>query len=320
MREVMQSLSANRDLTATGLPPSLAEFYREHGVLPEWASPRAMRGGVAFFRKYGGAIMSMLGALSLPYCYAGANGAQVLFLSRRIYEDAPRRLLETGQFVLDVMADEAFATGRGFASILNVRLMHAAIRHHILASGRWDPAWGHPINQEDMAGTIAAFSFICVRGLRKAGYLLNGAETDAFQHLWNVVGSIMGVRRELLPDTAREALKLDQCIRQRQFRPSEAGRTLTKALLETMSQEPMEGLPKDFVVAYSRFLLGEEISDLLGVPKTGSTGRFLELLQLRNLFGSLLPDRPDPQLKQISRLIDAGQAQQLVRFAVPLSL
>ncbi len=320
MRDVMRRLASNSDLSQTNLPHSLGTFYRSHAVLPDWADQRLMRRGATFFSCYGGAIMSMLGALSLPYCYAGANGAQVLFLSKRIYEDAPRRLLETSQFVLDVMDPDAFETGKGFTSALNVRLMHAAIRYHILASDSWDYSWGHPINQEDMAGTIAAFSFICIRGLRKVGYRLNNSDVDAFLHLWNVIGYIMGVRYELLPDTSLEACRLDQWIRERQFRPSEAGKALTKALIDTMSKEPLEGLPSDFVASYTRFLLGEEIADILDVPRIGASGRLLGFLKWRNYFSSLLAQNEDKNLREVRRQIKNGQAGNLVRFAVPLSI
>lgn len=320
MREIMQCLSGNADLDNADLPPQLKAFYEEHATLPDWADERQMRRGAAFFARYGGPIMSMLGSLSLPYCYAGADGAQVLYMSQRIYNDTQRRLLETGQFVLDVMARDAFTSGKGFASVLNVRLMHAAVRHHILASKQWNFDWGHPINQEDMAGTIGAFSYICVRGLRKVGFSLDLAEVEAFQHLWNVIGVIMGVREELLPNTGTEAFQLDRAISRRQFRPSEAGRTLTQALLKTMGEQPLDGLPENFVAIYSRFLLGKEIADLLEVPDIPPPPGLLELLQLRNYTFSLTGLGDDGQLRQIKRQLDAGQSEAMVRFAVPLAL
>lgn len=265
--------------------------------------------------------MSMLGTLALPYCYAGADGAQVLFLSKRIYEDTPRRLLETGQFVLDVMDPGAFKNGRGFASALNVRLMHAAIRAHILSTDQWNFDWGHPINQEDMAGTIGAFSFVCVRGLRKAGYVVSYADAMAYQHLWNVVGHIMGVQNELLTDTGLEASRLDEAIRERHFRPSDAGRVLTGALLETLSKAQLKGLSPDLIPAYCRFLLGDEVADILGVAeRTGNTKLPLNLMQWRNFLTSTLPLGDSGNLNKVRQRLETGQAENLVRFAVAESL
>lgn len=321
LREIMRSLSENRDLHRPELPEKLQAFYRKHAILPEWADVQKMRAGAAFFAEHSQAIMSMLGTLSLPYCYAGADGAQVLFMSKRIYQDTSRRLLETGQFVLDVVDPRAFESGRGFASVLNVRLMHAAIRYHILGSGHWDPAWGHPINQEDMAGTISAFSFICIRGLRKVGYTVKYADAHAFQHLWNVVGHLMGVQPELLPDTGLEAQRLDACIRNRQFRPSEAGQTLTNALLDALKEQPLEGLPKDFITAYTRFLLGDAIADMLKVPNAGNeSGTALNLLKWRNALSGLIPLENRRRLKEIHQTVQSLQADRAVRFEVPLSL
>ncbi|NJO02593.1 MAG: DUF2236 domain-containing protein [Bacteroidia bacterium] len=123
-----------------------------------------MKRGLHFFQKYAPHLLAMLGYLSLPYCYAAANGAQVLQLSQRIRQDTKKRLLETSQFVLDVMEPGAFGPeGLGLVSALKVRLIHAAIRFHVLRSPKWDMAWGLPVNQEDMGGTNGAFSWISVR-------------------------------------------------------------------------------------------------------------------------------------------------------------
>ena len=115
--------------------------------------------------------MNLLGLLSLPYCYAAADGARVLDLSERIKNKPEHRLNETADFVWDVMAPNAFKPdGKGFTSILKVRLLHAAIRFYTGKSSKWNAAdWGLPVNQEDMAGTNLSFSLLVVRGLRKFG-------------------------------------------------------------------------------------------------------------------------------------------------------
>jgi hypothetical protein len=79
--------------------------------------------------------------------------------------------METGQFLIDVLTvggldDEH---GKGRRTIQRVRLMHAAVRHLIMARNDqgappvcgdepplWHKDWGTPIGQEDLAGTRAS--------------------------------------------------------------------------------------------------------------------------------------------------------------------
>lgn len=59
-------------------------FINNAGVLPAWAEIKLMKAGAAFFARHSEIIMSLLGLLSLPYCYTAANGAMVLYQSELI--------------------------------------------------------------------------------------------------------------------------------------------------------------------------------------------------------------------------------------------
>jgi hypothetical protein len=49
---------------------------------------------------------------------------------------------------------------------VRVRLIHARVRHALSRSPAWRPdAWGAPINQYDMAGTVLLFSSKLFEGL-----------------------------------------------------------------------------------------------------------------------------------------------------------
>jgi hypothetical protein len=59
--------------------------------------------------------------------------------THRLINHPFRRIVETAQFVLDVMAPDGLGhSGRGVRSAQKVRLMHAAIRHLILAAEGMD--------------------------------------------------------------------------------------------------------------------------------------------------------------------------------------
>ena len=167
--------------------------------------------------------------------------------------------------------------------------MHAAIRFYTLHSGQWNPDWGQPINQEDMTGTNLAMAYIPIRGLRKMKRHPEERESEAYLHLWNVVGYLLGVTEELLPANLREAYHLDRLIAQRNMRTSEAGVALTKALLDSMATSIPEPMPKNLPATQMRLLLGDDIADMLDIPSADWTTNLIKAIQIRNLFQHLIP-------------------------------
>jgi ER-bound oxygenase mpaB/B'/Rubber oxygenase, catalytic domain len=117
-----------------------------------------------------------------------------------------------------------------------------------------------------MAGTNGAFSYIVIRGMRKLSEEPSEVDSEAYLHFWNVVSVIMGIDKQLIPNNLREAFVLDKVIAKRQFRPSDEGKLLTKALLDTMEKFIENPLLKTFPAAQMRFLMGDEVSDMLGIP------------------------------------------------------
>ncbi|TDB66940.1 oxygenase MpaB family protein [Arundinibacter roseus] len=252
--------------------------------------------GIQFFWKHFRVISFLLGTYSLPYCYAGANGAQVLWLSERIRTKTIQRLEETGAFVFGIMQEKDWINGLNFRRVAKIRLLHAAIRWFTLHSGKWNPTWGHPVCQEDMAGTNLSFSFIILKGLRKLNISISTAEENSFLYFWNVIGRQLGLQEELLPQNMLEAYRLDRAIAKRQFRTSEAGIGLTSALLKAIEQQiPSPGL-QNIPAAHMRFFLGKETADLLGVPQAAWEERFVKIAMQSTLFPQLLslqtPDSP----------------------------
>jgi len=277
---LMRYISDNQDLSAVNQVLVVQVFIAQNSHLPAWADRRLMDEGVAFFWDNPQSIALILGCYSLPYCYAAADGAQVLWLSQRIKDDTFKRLEETGEFLFGIMQERDWDNGKNYVKILKIRLMHAVIRYFTLHSGQWNQTWGHPINQEDMAGTNGAFSYIVIRGLRKSGIKTNETGEEAYLYLWNVIGTILGVAEELLPQNLREAYHLDRAIAQRQFRPSEAGQGLTLALLKTLQKQLPSTSLENLPAAQMRFLLGDSVADMLGLPQVAFEKRLIEATSL----------------------------------------
>jgi ER-bound oxygenase mpaB/B'/Rubber oxygenase, catalytic domain len=242
------------------------EFFQQNNALPVFADKKLMQKGMRFFIKNQNQIGLILACYSLPYCYAGADGAKVLAMSQRIQTDTLKRLEETGEFIQIITQEKNWNNGDAIRKILKVRLMHAAIRFFTEYHGTWNLAWGKPVNQEDMAGTNGAFSYIVIRGMRISGNEPSESDSEAYLHFWNVVSVIMGIDKQLIPNNLREAFVLDKVIAKRQFRPSDEGKLLTKALLNTMEKFIENPLLKSFPAAQMRFLMGDEVSDILGIP------------------------------------------------------
>lgn len=287
-RNMLDSISYNHQLNKLDDFYAVKEAFLRAAKLPDWADQKLMEQGAAFFAAHATAIMNLLGLLSLPYCYAAADGAKVLDLSERIKNKPEHRLGETADFIWDVMAPNAFEPeGKGFISILKVRLLHAAIRFYTQKSGKWDEAWGLPVNQEDMAGTNLSFSLIVVRGLRKFGLKIEYKEQQAFMHLWNVIGFLLGVDERLLPETGKEALLLEEAIRTRNFKSSEHGQSLTRSLIQYFSSVDAT-FPQKETMQLMRYLVGNEVADLLALPLQPApvaTIYFLKLINNFQLFG-----------------------------------
>lgn len=274
VNDIMRTLVRIEQAVPEELPDELQAYLLQTLPLPEWADMARIKRGQQLFETWGDLITLCLFCASLPASYAAAKGVKVLYLTARLDTDARRRVMETGQFLMDVVAvgglDER---GKGRRTIQRVRLMHAAVRHLILARneqkpGVWHPEWGTPINQEDLAGTLLTFSYVVADPLRRLGVHLPAKDVDAYLHLWNVIGHLMGVRDELLVRDVSDATALVDVIRRRQFQASSEGQDMTLALLNLLDEVTPIHRFDDTIPPLIRHLIGDETADLLLVPNS----------------------------------------------------
>lgn len=313
LRQLMGWLADTIDFTTDKQPAVVGAFFRDQARLPVWADQKRMAGGMAFFKKHAGQIGLALGTYSLPYTYMGANGVQLLWLTERIKNDTARRLQETGEWVFGVnnakeWAGAVFSSPAGstpvtlpvgkipkaIARTLKIRLIHAGARWFGLHSGRWNMDWGYPVNQEDMAGTNLAFSYIVLRGLRKTGVTVTDQEEEDYLHHANVIAAVNGIADELLPANLREAYQLDRSIARRQFRPSEAGVGLTRSLLNAIGSlggaaTNRPDATRNLAAAQMRLFLGDSYADSLGIPTVPLEKRIVNVVSRLPVFPTTFP-------------------------------
>ncbi len=294
-------ISTNEAPLPDDLPMPVQAYFAETESMPPWTDYRRIRRGQQFFLTHAQSILSVLGCLSLPYCYAAADGVQVLWLSQRIRQNTRQRLAETGHFILDVLSPGAFeAHGKGIRSIQKVRLIHALSRHYAQLSPKWNSDWGVPVNQEDMIGTNLAFSYILLRGLEKSGTIWQKEEAEDFLHTWNVIGFMLGIDIQLLPQTLQEAYWLDKKIKNRHFRRSEAGVELCRSLINCLYETNQTQVTKPFLTSYVRYLLGDEVADVLDLPPASESKLLIPLVKSVSLLANLLNSFSKPDARRIT--------------------
>jgi hypothetical protein len=141
--------------------------------------------------------------------------------------------------------------------------------------------WGSPINQEDMAGTNLAFSYIILNGLRLSGFCLTDKQKEDFIYLWRYIGYHMYIHEELLPDSYMEAFRLKQKIVDRNFRKSPEGVELTSELLKYY-RSMVPGNQSGFIDSQVRYYLGPRISSYLGLHKDPVKDAITEIINSLN--------------------------------------
>jgi hypothetical protein len=260
------------------LPEDVRHFLMTEASTPPFLNRTRVLGAQAWAQRHLFQITVALFCASLPSAYAAAKGARVLLGTGRMQQDLDRRINETARFVLDILTPGSLEpSGASLSAIRKVRLVHAAVRP--LVRGRISDEV--PINQEDMLGTLTGFSVLVLRALRRMGVHVESSAAEDFYHLWRGVGSVMGVREELLPADLEEANVTADLIAERQFRASADGHILMAGLLRRMEEHVdlpgMRGSPRFLV----RYLLGDRLADILAIP--AADGSIAERLCMRGL-------------------------------------
>ena len=329
------------DELVSGLPPSevgalLGALFRSDRV-PEGndrlralldrlppvavAEPGAVAAGQELFRLFGPESLLVLGCYSLPAAYAASNGVQVIYRARRLEDDGVRRLTETAQMVLNVMVAGGLEPGGiGARSVRKVRLMHALVRQHVRAMGcpGWSSAFGEPINQEDLAGTLLTFSLLVLDGLKKVGAVISPAAEQGYYALWSHVGAVLGIDERLRPATAASAVALAARIGARQFRTSPEGQHLARELVEvndSLFPVPGYGLSlMHFFLTETPF--GVDLAEVLALPPPNWTRVLVRARaeQKRRVLG-WLPRVPGAERRR--RALSGFFAQRLILLQRP---
>jgi hypothetical protein len=253
----------------------LEEFFAKTQELPGKPDMAAIRRGQALFERQGWGVATALFCSSLPQCYAFPEGAEVLLATGAFTSDPRRRVIETAQLIFDVAEPGGLdATGKGIRTCQKVRLIHAGIRKLMADAGQWPHQHSVPLSQQQLLGTLMAFSTVVTDGLRALGFPLEAQDVEDWYHLWRSVGPILGIRPDIVPATAAEGAELFDELRRGFWGPSRQGVALADSTLG-LARDLIPGDEFDGVVdVLVRHLAGDHCADLLQVPVSGWTRLF----------------------------------------------
>ncbi len=258
-------------------PRALSDLFAQVDAEPIWLDRGKLQLGCQVSRRVGPAGELVLRNLALMGGYLGGAAAKPLVFTGQLDRRTPRRLVETGKFWMDVTTVGGLERERqGFKSSVRVRMMHAQVRRMLLDSGKWSREWGHPLNQWDSMATILEFSCIFLTGLRAMGFLFTRREREAVIHLWRYVGYLMGVEERVLPASEEDSMRALYHVMATVCEPDDDTRALGQSLARAPAtlagdawwQRRLADLEQTLRVGYTRFMLGDEAGDQLGLPRT----------------------------------------------------
>ncbi|WP_367138375.1 oxygenase MpaB family protein [Saccharothrix sp. HUAS TT1] len=274
VNRVLAHFRANDQPIPDELPDVVREFLVATDDPPGWADPDRVARAYDFFVDDGVHVASVLSFGAMVNCYAQPRTSRVLTLTHGLNQPH-RRLSETSQFVMNMMSRDAFGPAGAFVpTIQKTRLIHAAVRHFLTASGRWDfEADGTPICQQDMVGGLLIFSVQVIEGMRRIGISVTEEEAADYYYVWRVTGAMLGIPVEALPESLDGARELSAALVEATYGPSPEGVALTRHLLALYERLVPGRVFDGIVAAMVRQVVNPEVADWMEVPRArGWTG------------------------------------------------
>lgn len=241
LRAILKEMARNDSFVTNQFPESLHDFVKNELDFKFTSEDIDMFNQThEIWKEHGMNFVFILFFRALPYTYMAEKPANVLTTTKLLVTHTERRVFETAQFVFDVMDKNWWEPDkRGILTALKVRIMHAAMRHIILArtaEEKWNEDWGKPISQEDLVATNQVFSLEFFKGMEYLGETLSSQQQKAWFHTWKTIGKIMGVEDRLISKDVNEAWTLQHTVYAHLFKDKTvAGIPLTKALVDTMN-------------------------------------------------------------------------------------
>lgn len=269
LNTLMRFFTTAGDKLPDGLPAAAAEYFEATALPPSWVDWDIMEQARLFFMDNAAHINTGLSFAAMPVSYAVPRLSRLLSSTHSLSYPS-RRMANTGQFVTYLMQTNAFAEGSKFIpAAQKVRLLHAAVRHHLREGGHWDVAKdGLPICQEDMIGGFGVFSLLVLDAMHRLGVHMSEEGAEAYFYAWRVVAAMLGCDMSAVPATLTECRGYLDLYLLRSLGPSAEGVTLNAQLMRLYEDVVPGTLLDPMVPATIRYLVGDTISGWLEIPRS----------------------------------------------------
>lgn len=250
-----------------GLPADLHAFMLGARELPGWADPAKLEAVTDFYKIRGQYLGLLYGLGSGMMSTAIPQEARAVYYSQG-GADMKDRIAKTSKLGYDIGTLNAYQPGgQMIVTAVKTRLVHAAVRHLLPQSPHWPASVsGAPISQADMLVTWHSLPTYAMRKLTEWRIAMPPAHQEAFLHLWQVSGHLIGIRDEYLPATWADAHAQSPLVLDPVLAATPEGIELAEILL-SLAAEVDGGVSRHFLNATTRYLLGHELCDDLRIPR-----------------------------------------------------
>ena len=292
-------------------PAELVALFEQLDHVPDWLDWDLLDAGVMCLDKTsfpGFMLGAMLGSLAT----AGSNSISMpVGMTGRFTKNVVNRSIESVAFYNDTGCKDGLRRyGPGFKAAVNVRLMHAMVRAKMIKSKEgelFDYAHnGNPMNQADTAFGIPFFGLQIGLCERIFGNPITERDLLGLTMHWGYIGYLLGVREDIIPKTLEENLYLMDVMWATLGDPSPFTYELYDALFvgfeKAWTGRHQDKLWKrvlgrqafDFLHAYTRYILGNELCDDMRSIRKVYHLRLLPGMHAKAMQGlqRLLPDQP----------------------------
>jgi hypothetical protein len=265
---LLRTWTKNGQALPAGLPADLHDFIEQARQLPPWADPTKLDASFTFTTKRGLYLGVLYGLGSGMMSTAIPHEARAVYYSQG-GAALKERISKTAKLGYDIGTANAFdPDGEMIVTCVKTRLVHAAVRHLLPASGFWQQTADQsvPISQRDMMITWHSLASFGWQKLAAWNVAIPQAEADGFLHSWQLTAHMLGIRDEYIPATWTDAISQSHQVLDPVLGATPEGIELADTLLG-LASEVDGGASRPFLNAMTRYQLGDKLTDELKIPR-----------------------------------------------------
>ena len=303
-------------------PQAVRVFFEKVGTQPDWFDPESVYPGCRGFQAYSDLFLTSFVVDIIVQGFTTLI-SQSFFTTGRLTDQGVRRLKQNIRHLLEIMLPGGLERyGEGWKRSVRLRLVHAQVRRHLLASEEWDhEAHGMPISAANVALASCNFSGMLLRSAARIGARLNDEERDSFMQIWRYTAHLMGVPEALMFSNETEACEIYRVGYICEPPPGLEAVAMANSVIASApyvigieDKKERDNL-SGFGYRLSRSLIGDELADQLMFPKSRTSGPgalvYLRLKRrIQDILDALLWWRPDHRTQSFMALLDVSTLEE----------